>query len=139
MSKTVALLPLRFFFIILDASIGAGGLGRILGDYFLQFGLMRPASRDQESEADYIGLLMMAKACYDPSAAVGVWQRMEEAQKAAGQSTPQWLSTHPSNENRIKKMIEWMPKAEDARAESQCAHTYGQQKAFTDALSGFWS
>ncbi len=70
------------------------GLGRILGDIAMDLGLMRPASRKQESEADYIGLMMMAKSCYDPSEAVKVWERMEQAQKA--EEIPQWLSTHPS-------------------------------------------
>jgi predicted Zn-dependent protease len=59
----------------------------------LQFGIAMPASRKQESEADYIGLMMMAKSCYDPSAAIGVWQRMEEAEK---HGIPEWMSTHPS-------------------------------------------
>ena len=53
-----------------------------------------PASRQQESEADYIGLMMMAKSCYNPEAAVGVWQRMQEAEAKGG--VPQWMSTHPS-------------------------------------------
>jgi predicted Zn-dependent protease len=62
----------------------------------MDLGMMRPASRRQESEADYIGLLMMAKSCYDPNEAVKVWERMEKFQRAAGNSIPQWLSTHPS-------------------------------------------
>lgn len=72
------------------------GLGRLFGDLLLQFGLQMPASRKQESEADYIGLLMMAKSCYDPSEAVKVWQRMEAAEQKQGGGVPQWLSTHPS-------------------------------------------
>jgi len=52
-----------------------------------------PMDRIQESEADYIGLMMMAEACYDPRAAVGFWKRMNEAQHF---QVPEWLSTHPS-------------------------------------------
>jgi len=95
MSSMVLLAPIRWAFISLDYYFAGVtmGLGRFLGDIALHLGLMMPASRKQESEADYLGLLMMAKACYDPNAAVRVWQRME----AAGDSgIPQWLSTHPS-------------------------------------------
>ena len=60
----------------------------------MDLGLARPASRKQESEADYIGLMMMAQSCYNPQEAVKVWQRMEIAQK--DQDMPEWLSTHPS-------------------------------------------
>jgi predicted Zn-dependent protease len=59
----------------------------------LNFGIAMPASRRQESEADYIGLMMMAKSCYNPQAAVSVWQRMEQAEKSG---IPEWMSTHPS-------------------------------------------
>jgi len=52
--------------------------------------------RKQESEADYIGLMMMAEACYDPRAALGFWQRMDALQHASGQEAPEMLSTHPS-------------------------------------------
>jgi predicted Zn-dependent protease len=64
----------------------------------LQFGIAMPASRQQESEADYIGLMMMAKSCYNPEAAVGVWQRM---QKAEAGGIPEWMSTHPSVSSTI--------------------------------------
>jgi predicted Zn-dependent protease len=93
MSSLVILAPIRWAFIYLDYTGVTWGLGRILGDIALQLGLMMPASRKQESEADYLGLLMMAKACYNPQAAVKVWERMEAA---ANTDIPQWLSTHPS-------------------------------------------
>lgn len=93
LSSMVILAPIRFAFTWLDYTGYTFGLGRFLGDLALEFGLMMPASRKQESEADYIGLMMMAKACYDPKAAVKVWQRMEAAKES---DIPQWLSTHPS-------------------------------------------
>jgi predicted Zn-dependent protease len=90
----IILTPLTAALVLLDAMYGFGyGPGRFLGNIAMEFGLARPASRVQESEADFIGLMMMAKSCYDPYAAVGVWQRMEEGEK---QEIPQWLSTHPS-------------------------------------------
>jgi predicted Zn-dependent protease len=67
-------------FIFLDSTGYTMGLGRVLGDLALEFGIARPASRKQESEADYIGLMMMAKSCYDPREAVKVWERMEKTQ-----------------------------------------------------------
>ena len=84
-------------FYIADSAGYTFGLGQWLGPWLsgmiVNLGIAMPASRQQESEADYIGLMMMAKSCYDPSAAVGVWQRMETAEK---HGIPQWLSTHPS-------------------------------------------
>ncbi|KAI9864025.1 MAG: hypothetical protein M1813_003341 [Trichoglossum hirsutum] len=103
--------------------IGMWGLAWLFGspDFLSQilidFGFMRPGSRKQESEADYIGLMMMAQSCYDPEAAVGMWQRMEKAEQYA---PPQWLSTHPSSRNRIARIQEWLPEAENKRAESDC-------------------
>jgi predicted Zn-dependent protease len=94
MSSLVMLAPIRWALIFLDSTGYTMGLGRLLGDIAMDLGLMRPASRKQESEADYIGLMMMAKSCYDPSEAVKVWERMEQAQRDEG--IPQWLSTHPS-------------------------------------------
>ena len=67
-----------------------------------------PNSRTQESEADHIGLLYMAEAGYDPRAAVDLWRNMEAA-GAGGQL--EWMSTHPSPGNRIKRLQELMPEA----------------------------
>ena len=74
-----------------------------------QYGALLPFSRAQESEADYLGLVFMAMAGYDPNAAVGFWQRMAEA--SSGQAPPEILSTHPSDESRIRKIQEHLPEA----------------------------
>ncbi|KAJ3033328.1 hypothetical protein HK097_004891 [Rhizophlyctis rosea] len=68
--------------------------GFIFNRLLLQFGVLMPFSRRCEVEADYIGMKLMAQACYDPEAAVGVWKRMKEAER---QAPPEYLSTHPSN------------------------------------------
>jgi predicted Zn-dependent protease len=74
-----------------------------------QLGAILPYSRLHESEADYLGLVFMAMAGYDPHNAVDFWQRM--AQKSGGQKPPEFLSTHPSDQTRIKKIQEEIPKA----------------------------
>jgi predicted Zn-dependent protease len=73
-----------------------------------QLFLFLPFSRRMEVEADYIGLLLMARACYDPKEAIGVWQRMEASE---GKNPPAFMSTHPSHHERIKKIKGWMPAA----------------------------
>ncbi|KAI8326176.1 hypothetical protein GQ54DRAFT_239821, partial [Martensiomyces pterosporus] len=67
-----------------------------------------PNSRECESEADYLGLLFMAQACYDPREAVGLWQRMKSAESGAPM---QFLNTHPSTGSRIESIRSWMPQA----------------------------
>ena len=74
-----------------------------------QVGGMLPFSRSHESEADMIGLTLMAIAGYDPINAVKVWERM--AANSGGQAPPEILSTHPSNETRIKELTALIPQA----------------------------
>jgi len=73
-------------------------------------GLILPWSRAQESEADHLGLIFMAKAGYDPHAVLDLWNRMAEAAKGRDRP-PEYLSTHPSEATRIKQIEAWMPEA----------------------------
>ena len=66
-------------------------------------------SRDQESEADHMGLIFMAMAGYDPAVAPEFWQRM--AAMADGPQPPEFLSTHPSHERRIADLNGWLEEA----------------------------
>jgi len=72
-------------------------------------GVLLPFSRKHEYEADYIGLILMAKAGYNPKSAVEFWERMLEHSK--GKHIPEFLSTHPNDEKRIAAMKERIPEA----------------------------
>ena len=73
-------------------------------------GLLLPWSRSQESEADHLGLVYMAKAGYHPIAARDLWVRMGEASRG-GSAPPAFLSTHPSAATRVTQIEAWMPEA----------------------------
>lgn len=82
------------------------GLWTITGGRYIQELLFNlPMGRKMESEADYIGLMMMAEACYDPTAAVGYWQRMNQIQGQGGIEVPEMLSTHPSVRSRLRNRL----------------------------------
>lgn len=83
----------------LMAALGAGA----------QFGVLLPFSRKDESEADEIGLMLAAAACFDPRAAIPLWQRMQ--QQAGAGKPPELLSDHPSDEHRIERLQALMPQA----------------------------
>jgi len=77
-----------------------------------QVGLELPHSRYQESEADHRGLIYMARAGYDPAAAVAFWERFAAYLKqAGGSSTPVFLRTHPDDGTRIQQLKSWMSEA----------------------------
>ncbi len=87
---------------VAGAALGLGG----------QLGVELPFSRQQESEADHIGLVLMAKAGYDPATAVEFWQRMLAYSK--GKDPPALLSDHPSSEQRIADIKRELPEAKAA-------------------------
>lgn len=72
-------------------------------------GVMLPFSRSLESEADHIGLVIMAKAGYDPRQAPEFWRRMISA--SSGANPPVFLSDHPADESRVQNLEKWMPEA----------------------------
>jgi len=84
----------------------------------VQYGVELPYSRENESEADHIGLIYLARAGYDPHEAIAFWKRMEAA---GGSQPPEFLSTHPSHETRIKDLEGWMPEAEKAYRKATAA------------------
>ncbi|MBI3369941.1 MAG: M48 family metalloprotease, partial [Burkholderiales bacterium] len=66
-------------------------------------------SRDDESEADALGLILAANAGYEPRSGVTLWQKMLASNKGA---PPQWLSTHPSGESRIREIEARLPRVQ---------------------------
>ncbi len=88
----------------MDAFQTAYGIGANVG-------VLLPFSRAQESEADHIGLILMAKAGYDPHTAVGFWEKMAENSKKQGKKVPAYLATHPSDDQRIADIKRLMPEA----------------------------
>ncbi len=71
-----------------------------------QMGILNPFNRKQESEADYLGLIFSSLSGYDIRETPKLWKRMKESNK--GKEPPEFMSTHPSSDNRIKKLNEWM-------------------------------
>lgn len=86
---------------IFNAAYGAGA----------QLGVMLPFSREHELEADKLGLIFMAMAGYDPQTALAFWERMSKAGEQ-GSKPPEFLSTHPSDETRLRKIKAAIPEAE---------------------------
>jgi metalloendopeptidase OMA1, mitochondrial len=97
------------------AAIVAGGVAFTPRQYLRVAALLGvagslPFTRSQESEADHIGLVYMARAGYQPGEAVAFWKRMQRASK--GKQPPEFLSDHPSDEHRIERIRGWLPEAE---------------------------
>ena len=84
------------------AAIGAG----------TQYGVLLPFSRSHESEADKVGLLLAAAACYNPQEAPKLWERMAAL---GNQKPPEFMSTHPAEGTRIQQLNQWMPEAMQVR------------------------
>ena len=70
-----------------------------------QIGIMNPFNRKQETEADYLGLIFSSLSGYDIRETTKVWDRMKKINK--GKSVPEFMNTHPSPDNRIKKINDW--------------------------------
>ena len=88
---------------VFGLSQGQAQLANLAGD----FGISRPHSRTQETEADQMGLELMARAGYNPQASITLWQKMQRASQG---EPPQFLSTHPSSSSRISQLQSLMPK-----------------------------
>ncbi|EON68341.1 hypothetical protein W97_07599 [Coniosporium apollinis CBS 100218] len=130
LSKAIIIYALIFG---LELFVGAPGQ---ISQLLLDLVFTRPGSRGQESEADYIGLMMMAQSCYNPEEAAALWGRMAQVEEKQGGAPPQYLSTHPSSHNRQEKIREWLPEAKEKQALSDCASTLDYAHAFKRAFGG---
>lgn len=103
------------------------------GDILVNALLDTSFSREMETEADYIGLMVMSRACYNPQKAPRLWQNMMKFERQNGQTPPELLSTHPSSDRRFRNISEWMPKAVAVYSDSGCQQAQG----FNSLLGGF--
>ncbi|MEO3432707.1 M48 family metallopeptidase [Inquilinus sp. CAU 1745] len=100
---------------VITAALGGGSGGAASADQIaallgagVQYGILMPYGRDQELEADRLGLRLMAMAGYDPRESIDFWQKMSQA---PGGGTPEFASTHPSPGNRVAQLQSLMPEA----------------------------
>lgn len=130
-AESLSKAPLYLMINLLLYSItGIQSVNGLLTDTLLKM----PASRQMETEADYIGLMIMARACFNPNEAVRVWERMAafERQVIGQGSSFEFLSTHPASEKRIQNMISWSNKANALYEQSECNRYSSYYKPFQD-------
>ena len=89
------------------ALLGLGQDSMALADSVVEYGMTLPNSRDNENEADLIGLELSARAGYDPQAAISLWQKMSSNNAGA---PPEFMSTHPLSSSRISALQNAIPK-----------------------------
>ena len=86
------------------------------------YGIFLPFGRTQEAESDYLGLIFMTIAGYDSEETVKLWERMAKHTKEKGRAPPEFMSTHPSSENRIENFRKWIPEVKNKYSSYQ--HNY---------------
>ncbi|CAO3571446.1 unnamed protein product [Mortierella alpina] len=101
----------------------------------MDLGMMLPFSRKCETEADQIGLQLIAQACFDPRESTRMWARMSAQERGPNLS---FLNTHPSSKDRIVKMQQWMPEALETWHKSDCATTNAYADMFNKSRLASW-
>jgi len=89
-----------------------------IADKFLKFLFQLPYSRQLEREADFVGIMLAARACFDVRCSIPFWKRMNDCENDV--KIPEILSTHPANENRALELERLMPRALELRMECKC-------------------
>ena len=95
---------------VLATKIGADGSSMVVG-LAKDWGLDKPYSRSAETEADEVGLFLMAKSGYNPEAAPGLWDKMQKASTGSQGILDKLSSTHPSDKDRQENLLRLMPEA----------------------------
>ncbi|KAH7586766.1 Mitochondrial metalloendopeptidase OMA1 [Nakaseomyces glabratus] len=120
--------------IILYTVTGTEGINRLLLDGILRM----PASRQMETEADYIGLMLMSRACFQPNESVRLWERMTQFEKRTMNGANfEFLSTHPASSRRIENMQKWLPQARQIYEQSECGMFTGFQNSIFNTAESF--
>lgn len=99
------------------------GLGGAAAGFAVAF-MDRKFSRGDETEADKVGQVYMAKAGYDPAESIKLWERMGEA--SGGKAPPEFISTHPSDVTRRKNLTNWLPEAQEQYSKAPQKHGLGE-------------
>jgi predicted Zn-dependent protease len=129
----------------LGLGVALGGAGSAAGSAVMQgyslgtqLGILLPYSRSQEYEADHIGVILMAKAGYDPAQALEFWRRMMAGEKGA--KLPQFMSTHPNDASRLKELQAFLPEARKYYVPAREAQSLPPPAAATRAapVAGRW-
>ncbi|KAI8902789.1 peptidase family M48-domain-containing protein [Globomyces pollinis-pini] len=92
------------------------------------FGILLPLSRDQELEADHIGMMLLSKACYDPKEAIEFHKRLGETEDP--EDNIEYLNTHPLAKTRIDKLEHAMPRAKHLWSNSKCDKMWTLKRMF---------
>lgn len=100
------------------------------GDLLVNALLNTSHSREMETEADYIGLMVMARACFDPTQAPKLWRNMMSFEQKQGQKSIELISTHPSSDRRFNNISQWMPKAVAIYNNNGCQKDFGNFGSF---------
>ena len=95
---------------ILRKNVKLSGININIYGSLVNYGILLPFSRNMESEADYMGLIFMNLSGFNMHESMQVWERMQVANQSG--NPPQFMSSHPTPENRIKKLKEWIPQVQ---------------------------
>ncbi|KAF9363191.1 hypothetical protein BGX34_004655 [Mortierella sp. NVP85] len=101
----------------------------------MDLGMMLPFSRKCESEADQIGLMLIAQACFDPRESVNMWARMASTERGPSLA---FLNTHPASKDRMRKLEQWMPEALETFNKSDCRTTNAWADMFNKSGLAYW-
>ncbi|ODV60305.1 metalloendopeptidase ASCRUDRAFT_35637 [Ascoidea rubescens DSM 1968] len=91
-----------------------------INDLFLKSIFLMPASREMETEADYIGLMIMSEGCFKIDEALKFWKRFKEFEDRSGVRSFEFLETHPASETRYGNIERWLPEARERQESVGC-------------------